>query len=207
MRILCRIDLFISKFEINTSEAKAVIASLFPDDIQGQLHGVPGLPHDEQLNRDEAINACRELLSSSTCSPVAITAPPKDLSVVTGWRGWEIRASQLARGNVVVRKRFRDGIIWVDVGQAVAGDESKALRFLQSYVSRRLGIPFDAASISEGRDLLRRALADAIALSCSTTSGIQTSPLARLLGFLIPDSHNDPPSRHRQHPQCSRILA
>jgi hypothetical protein len=75
-----------------------------------------------------------------------------------GGVGKSVLANAVARDEAIQR-RFSDGVCWISMGQAGAGQEAKAMA-LQSQLSLLLGEPHSITSATQGREHLRTLLAD-----------------------------------------------
>jgi WD40 repeat protein len=130
-----------------------------PPDGLGQLDLVPDLPPHFLPRQDEVELCCAKLLGSDP-ETVAITAPHKTALALRGMggAGKSVLAIAVAQDERI-RRRFVDGIFWINVGQENAGTEAKATA-LQASLAARLGSPLAAVTVQQGRQHLRRLLAD-----------------------------------------------
>jgi hypothetical protein len=114
------------------------------------------------LPREHEVNACCEKLLGSNAGIVAITAPQKRKATLAvhgmGGAGKSVLANAVARDERI-RRHFTEGIFWVSIGQDNAGTEAKAVA-MQSSLASRLGKPLSVTTSHEGRQHLRRLLAD-----------------------------------------------
>ena len=116
----------------------------------GQLFGVPPLPA-EFVGREELADI-REALLRGDEGAVGMTGRGLGLHG-QGGIGKTVLAAALAR-DPEVRRHFPDGVFWVTVGQGAD------LVDAQHGLLTRLGVEAESRTATEGRDLLRRALAE-----------------------------------------------